>query len=157
MQQPHDDDIDWDEYLKGEPRQGIHWHAFHWKGPSGKLLLFKYQNERVPGTPEFQTSTTPPEALVHHLLKPQLVRATFTDVDAASAWMREQWEADPPQETYKNPDNCQKFARRMIELGKDTIWSWDWPRTGDNVSVRAYMITCPNPADLGIRCPAPPR
>lgn len=154
--QQHEDDIDWDTYLQGEPVPGIHWHAFFWKGQSGLIHSYKNQADRTPGTQTFPGSDLPPEATTHHLLKPRLVKATFTDPESAAAWMRKQYEADPPTETYKNPDSCQKFHRRMIELRKDTIWSWDWPKLGDSTTCRAYMITCPSESEPGIRCPAPP-
>jgi hypothetical protein len=155
--QQHADDIDWDAYMQGPPASGVHWHGFLWKGEAARIFSFKHQAERTAGTPDFAGSNTPPEMTTHHLLKPHLVKATFTNPTEAAAWMRQQWEADPPLETYKNPDSCQKFSRRMAELGKDVVWSWDWPRLGDNTTVRVYMITCPSESDPGIRCPAPPR
>lgn len=93
----------------------------------------------------------------HHLLKPRLVWGTFTDATEAAAWARTQWDADPPTESYKNPDSCQKFARRSAELGQDVVWSWDWPKNGDNTTCRVYLISCPSRSDPSIRCPSPPR
>lgn len=150
-------DIDWNEELTGEPRSGIHWHGFFWKGQAGRIFLFKYQAERLPGNHDFDQGDTPAEFVPDNLRRPRLVRGTWTDIDDATAWMREMWDQNTPMTTHKDPDSCQQFARRMGELGKDAVWSWDLPHSGDQTSARIYLVSCPNSMAPELPCPQPPR
>lgn len=151
------DDIDWVGYLKGDPVEGIHWHGFFWRGPAAQIYMYKHQSERTAGTPEFRSGDTPPEMLAHHLLRPRLVRGTFTAPDDVVDWMHQQWKENEPETSHRQPSRMLGYCHRMLTLGKDVVWSWDYPRSGDNTSVRVYGICCPRWDFPDIACPRPPR
>lgn len=150
-------DVNWDELLPGEPKTGLHWHCFFWKGPAVRKFSMRYQVERTPGTPEFQTGDTPAEAVSDNLLRPRLVRATFTDAADAAAWARAMYEENRPASDYTNPDNTQWYMRRSIELALDPVWRWDTPNPGDSTANWAAVVCCPNRMEPSYPCPKPPQ
>jgi hypothetical protein len=148
---------DWDAILKGDPREGLHWHGFVWVGSAGARSDFKRQAERTLGTAEFAESTIPPEMTGWYLAKRRLVKATFTDLDAVAAWLREQRDARPPTGATGRPcgPDCHiRYAVRTLSHGKDDVWSWP---IGTGSEAHIATICCPNEFWPDLPCPAPPR
>ncbi|HTJ72789.1 MAG TPA: hypothetical protein VL551_34945 [Actinospica sp.] len=150
-------DINWDEEFRTEPLTGIHWHGFFWKGPAARKFSMRYQVERTPGTSEFETGDTPAEAVSDNLLRPRLVRATFTSADDAADWMRAQYDENRPASDYRNPDDTQWYMRKSIERGGDPVWRWDTPHPGDVTCNWAAVVCCPNRLEPSYPCPRPPQ
>ena len=150
-------DVNWDEILRGEPLEGIHWHCFFWKGQAARIFSMRYQMERTPGTSDFQTMETPAEAVADNLLRPRLVRATCVTAAEAAAWARQMYDENRPASNYKNPDSTQHYMRRSIELGTDAVWRWDTPNPGDSTANWVGLVCCPNRMEPNHACPRPPQ
>lgn len=148
-------DVDWDEILSGPALEGIHWHCFFWKGPAARKFTTRHSIERRPGTVEFETGDTPAEAVADNLLRPRLVRATYTDAAKAADWARLQYDENRPASDYRNPANTQWYMRREAQRGYDAVWRWDTPHPGDSTCNWVAIVTCPNRMEPAHPCPRP--
>lgn len=150
-------DLDWDEEFHSEPLDGIHWHCFFWKGPAVRKFSMRYSAERRPGTGEFESLDTPAEAVADNLLRPRLVKATYTVAADAGAWARRMYDENKPASDNHSPDNTEWYVRASVARGMDAVWRWDTPNPGDQTCNWVAVVCCPNRMEPTYRCPSPPR
>lgn len=125
-------------------------HAYSWSGPRAE---FDQEYPRRPENPPFDAAETPPLQVAHWLRKPRrLVRATFTDPEAATAWLVER-AAECGARLQPPPEVRRRYARDALRHGSDVAWGCYLP--GQRYLSLA-LVVCPNRADPAAGCPAPP-
>lgn len=153
-------DIDWHDYLNGEPEPGIHFHGYLWVGPGGLLSDRRMQSRRTAGTADFLASDLPPEMVHHYLLKRQQLAGTWTLAKEAADWMRRQWDANTPKVTHVDPDNRRQYAEVTLSHGTSDVWAWWHPDPGSRTMVHLTTVPCrlhwPQYDQVETPCPQPP-
>ena len=119
----------------------MHWHAFTYTGQERP----KDSEARNP------QSATPPNTISMWFRKPRtMMAATFTDAEAAHAWLGRELTGSPPPETAISVPVHLGKARECLER-KDDAYVGYYTATG-RFLVRAVLV-CPHTRE---HCPDPP-
>lgn len=145
----------------------LHWHGYGpWTGSGQELRQAEGSLQRNPGSkPEdmhtFLSSTMPPMQVGHFLLRTRATarERTWTDVDAALAWLAEHYRKYPPVhlpgEGYTDVGLDARMAHSRDGLAHGADAYWEYYIAG--FSKVAYgVICCPHAHKTEIPCPLPP-